>query len=449
MMSRQKFFTKALFICAICAAYFAVSFFLGESEAAGRKNRNRPKFPAPPATGFQSTIDNRQLTIENREPSTAFLPAAPADGECGISGFVMDYKERTEVAGAKLQARLTTGRQKLLTEYSEDDGFYCFSGLKNGKYTINTKKSGYQNNTKKLEYKGELLEADIYLKCKSSEGCADSSGGGSTGGTTGGGTNPHISGGTTGGTTDGSTGGSTSGGNTGGTTGGSTDRTAPTTTASPSGGTYTSIQSVTLSCTDNSGGFGCAKTYYTTNGSTPTMSSYVYSSAISISSSTTLKYYSVDNAGNQEAVKTESYTIAIARYIDNGNGTVTDTSTNLIWQQGENQRGYNWYQASGAYDAAYNSGVVSMCGSLRLAGYSDWRLPAIDELKTLIKAAGYPRIDTTFFPNADWTGKYWSSTEVAYDTSAAWAVTFGSGYDGGYYKSVGYNFYGRCVRGGQ
>ena len=51
------------------------------------------------------------------------------------------------------------------------------------------------------------------------------------------------------------------------------DSTAPITTASVPAGTYTSAQSVTLTCADNSGGVGCDKTYYTTNGSTPTTAS--------------------------------------------------------------------------------------------------------------------------------------------------------------------------------
>lgn len=59
---------------------------------------------------------------------------------------------------------------------------------------------------------------------------------------------------------------------------------APATTASPAGGSYTSAQSVILTCLDNAGGSGCSKTYYTTDGSMPTTSSSVYSSPISISS---------------------------------------------------------------------------------------------------------------------------------------------------------------------
>lgn len=89
------------------------------------------------------------------------------------------------------------------------------------------------------------------------------------------------------------------------------DSTAPTTTASPAGGTYTSIQSVILSCDDGTG-TGCANTHYTTDGTDPNTLSSMFSTALSIDVDTTLKFFSVDNAGNSEAVKTESYVIQIA-----------------------------------------------------------------------------------------------------------------------------------------
>ena len=81
------------------------------------------------------------------------------------------------------------------------------------------------------------------------------------------------------------------------------DTTAPVTTASPLGGSFTAPVTVTL--TSNEAG----TTYYTTNGTTPTTSSSVYSAPLYFSATTTLKYFSRDTAGNSEAVKTQLYTI--------------------------------------------------------------------------------------------------------------------------------------------
>jgi len=86
------------------------------------------------------------------------------------------------------------------------------------------------------------------------------------------------------------------------------DTTAPVTTASPVGGTYTTAQTVTLSCSDGTGS-GCNNIYYTTDGSTPTTSSSVYTTALTISATTTLKYFSADVASNAETVKSQIYTI--------------------------------------------------------------------------------------------------------------------------------------------
>ena len=121
----------------------------------------------------------------------------------------------------------------------------------------------------------------------------------------------------------GSNGGGSSSEDSGG--GGEADITAPTTTASPAGGSYTSIQWVTLSANET------ATIYYTTDGSTPTTSSSTYSTAISISADTTLKYFAVDSSGNSETVKTETYVIRLPPSISGTamKGVVKDATVSI------------------------------------------------------------------------------------------------------------------------
>jgi hypothetical protein len=82
------------------------------------------------------------------------------------------------------------------------------------------------------------------------------------------------------------------------------DTTPPTVTSSPPGGTYSSVQSVTLTANEPA-----PTIYYTTDGSTPTTSSPIYSAPINISTTTTLKFFGRDASGNSSPVNTQTYTI--------------------------------------------------------------------------------------------------------------------------------------------
>jgi len=129
------------------------------------------------------------------------------------------------------------------------------------------------------------------------------------------------------------------------------------------------------------------------------------------------------------------YTINPPSYRDNGNGTVTDTVTGLMWQKQDDDTERTWDQA------------CTYCNNLTLAGYSDWRLPSKKELMSIVNYGTYnPAIDETYFPGTH-ASNYWSSTTYAYDTSHAWVVYFGYGYVYSYYKSS--TLYVRCVRAGQ
>jgi hypothetical protein len=64
--------------------------------------------------------------------------------------------------------------------------------------------------------------------------------------------------------------------------------------------------------------------------------------------------------------------VVSAALIDNGNGTVTDTGSGLMWQKATAPGTYTWQAA------------LSYCENLSLAGHSDWRLPNRNELESLV-----------------------------------------------------------------
>jgi hypothetical protein len=129
--------------------------------------------------------------------------------------------------------------------------------------------------------------------------------------------------------------------------------------------------------------------------------------------------------------------LANAGYVDNGNGTVTDTVTGLMWQQGDAQNdggGRTWQEA------------LSYCEGLSLAGYNDWRLPNYRELESLIDESRFnPAINPVFQcrPN-----NYWSGSTFVEGPSSAWYVGFYNGVVYPYNKDSFASFYVRCARGG-
>ena len=132
-----------------------------------------------------------------------------------------------------------------------------------------------------------------------------------------------------------------------------------------------------------------------------------------------------------------SSSVASADLVDNGDGTVTDTGSGLMWQKNTTaQVTYTWQDA------------LSYCQSLSLVGYSDWRLPNRNELQSLVDySRSNPALDPLLAPYTGYFLLYWSSTTNADDTSSAWFVSFVNGQDG-YTKKSG-SLYVRAVRAGQ
>lgn len=152
-----------------------------------------------------------------------------------------------------------------------------------------------------------------------------------------------------------------------------------------------------------------------------------------------------DNTYTTNAI-TSNCTVAASfmhyKYTDNGNGTVMDKTTGLLWQEGENATRYNWYQASGTYDATYNLSSQNVCGSLSLEG-GGWRLPTLAELQTLVDKNFNPKLNTIFFPEA-YAYYYWSATSYSSNPNDAWGVDFKNGVTSS--NGRPYTYYVRCVR---
>ena len=117
--------------------------------------------------------------------------------------------------------------------------------------------------------------------------------------------------------------------------------------------------------------------------------------------------------------------MALPRFIDNGDETVTDTKTSLMWSKDARiTPGTNW------------EGADRYCSLLELAGLSDWYLPSLSQLATLIDIhQRHPSLPLGH-PFTGEIGAYWTSTSHVTEPDAAWYVYM---YDG----TMSYQWKGR------
>jgi hypothetical protein len=99
-------------------------------------------------------------------------------------------------------------------------------------------------------------------------------------------------------------------------------------------------------------------------------------------------------------------------YTDNGDGTVTDNVTGLMWQQAVPETTFAWADA------------VAYCPTLTLAGHKDWRLPTRIELVSIVDdSPPTAEAGSTAFAHTP-SGYFWSSSRVTGVPSDAWSVVF-------------------------
>ncbi len=118
------------------------------------------------------------------------------------------------------------------------------------------------------------------------------------------------------------------------------------------------------------------------------------------------------------AVRGEENVYGVNNFIDNGDSTVTDQATGLMWQQVDDGNTYNWQDAL-AY--ATNS---------KLAGYTDWRLPNTKELQSIVDydKTTFPAIDEDYFSCTNDDSWFWSSTTQGDFPYTACYLAFGKAY---------------------
>jgi hypothetical protein len=137
------------------------------------------------------------------------------------------------------------------------------------------------------------------------------------------------------------------------------------------------------------------------------------------------------------------------RFTDNGDGTVTDTQSRLMWLRcalGQRWSGksclgqpalLDWQQALGR-TASLNAGGQYF--------FSDWRLPQLPELASIAeRQCQNPRINLTLFPGTR-PAAYWSSTARPSGDAEASAYTLSFGPEGVQYDSKQEQHLVRLVR---
>lgn len=144
---------------------------------------------------------------------------------------------------------------------------------------------------------------------------------------------------------------------------------------------------------------------------------------------------------------------ADSRFTDNGDGTLTDTQTGLMWLKDLNcmKKKYSsdpqdtlektWQDALKRV-ADFNTNPGNYDCSGYTAAYNDWVLPNVNELETLVNtdiANPYVWLNGQGFSNV-LAERYWTSTTYAADNLEAWYVNMNKGELQGDIKSTGKNY---------
>jgi len=111
------------------------------------------------------------------------------------------------------------------------------------------------------------------------------------------------------------------------------------------------------------------------------------------------------------------------RFVDNGDGTVTDRHTRLMWPKGMNYQADNARRA----DRQLVGNLIANVAEMNMGGHTDWRLPTIHELLSLGRFDDWDASFPYEVLEPDNNAYYFSSTLRRNDPSYPWSVQFQSG----------------------
>ena len=148
-----------------------------------------------------------------------------------------------------------------------------------------------------------------------------------------------------------------------------------------------------------------------------------------------LLFLSVSVAANQVCLSDSmAETTPSTQFTVHGDGTVTDSKTGLMWMQC--QEGLSDADCATGLASQYDwSQALQRASDLNtqggFAGFSDWRVPNIAELLTLVEEqCTQPAINVLVFPNTDDSKFFWTASPNLNNTDASWYVDFKFGISG-------------------
>ena len=132
---------------------------------------------------------------------------------------------------------------------------------------------------------------------------------------------------------------------------------------------------------------------------------------------------------------------AALTYTDNGDGTITDDNTGLQWEKQSSDGSVHDMSNTYTWDQAF-SGHVATLNTMSFAGHTDWRVPNVRELQSIVNYQNsIPAVSPAF--NTSCTASctvltcsctasnfYWSSSSYAGNPTVAWNVVFNGGFSG-------------------